>query len=189
MQTTIRLALTGQVPVLAVSEAVEELLGFTRRDFLGLGIRLQDRVHAEDADIADEVFSTELRNRSGVFNIRLRHADGRFRCIKGRYEKEPDRNGRHVILGLVLRDARNITEVGDASLMASFRTLIDHTSDYVYLKNRNHVFLAASQALTILTESSRSAADLLGKTDYDIYPERVADTSATCSSIIARSSG
>ena len=37
-------------------------------------------------------------------------------------------------------------------LMASFKSLIEHTTDYIYIKNRNHVILAASQSLPNLTD-------------------------------------
>ena len=123
------------------------------------------------------IFSNCLEIRTGCFNVRLRHADGRIRCVKGRFTKTPARAGENVILELTLEDARNVAEPGDAFLLRSFKSLIEHTDDYVYVKNRNHVFLAASGAVSLLTKTARDPAELVGKTDYDIYPESVADLS------------
>ena len=132
------------------------MLGFSREEFLTSKVHFRDRIHPEDAGVVDSLFSPNLEKRSGAFNIRLRHADGRIRCIKGRYTKKTDRAGGEVLLDLILEDARNVREPGDTSLMTSFKTLIEHTSDFIYIKNRNHVILAASRTVPHLTESAKN---------------------------------
>ncbi len=79
------------------------------------------------------------------------------------------------MLQLELADARQLAEPGDAVLLSSFKPLISQTNDYLYIKNRDHVFLAASRQLAKFTESVNDSADLAGKTDYDVHPEAVAD--------------
>ncbi len=80
-----------------------------------------------------------------------------------------------MFLDLSLQDARQVQEPGDASLITSFKSLIEQTTDYIYIKNRNHVILAASQMMLSLTEFAKERTELVGKTDYDIHPEEVAD--------------
>jgi PAS domain S-box-containing protein len=53
--------------------------------------------------------------------------------------------------------------------------MMENTDDYIYFKDRNHVFTGASQTLVSITEPSEHWTDLLGQTDYDVFPEEYAD--------------
>jgi diguanylate cyclase (GGDEF)-like protein/PAS domain S-box-containing protein len=176
IQANLRIALTGEYPAQSVSDGIKSLLGFHREEFLASKVTLKDRVHPDDADVAAVLFSPQIQPPSGAFNIRLRHSDGRIRCIKGHYKKELDLAGGHVVLDLVLTDARCVRETGDRSLAANFKTLIGHAEDFIYIKNRNHVILAASLPLSRLADSMKDGSELVGKTDYDIHSEESADT-------------
>jgi diguanylate cyclase (GGDEF)-like protein/PAS domain S-box-containing protein len=169
-------ALRSPPEIVATGEGVEALLGYAREDFLAAKVQLQDRIHPEDANLAKSLFSPNSPNASGSVNLRIRHADGRIRCFKVRYVKERARK-RPAQLKLFLEDARKVIEPGDAALIASFKSLTERTDDYIFLKNRNHVILAASRSLPEFTEAAIEAAELVGKTDYDLRPEAVADAS------------
>ena len=93
VEAKLRLALDEHLKVLSVSDGIEALLGFSAEDFLAFRVSVKDRIHKDDADIAGMLFSSPIENKSGTFNIRLRHADGRIRCIKGQYSKEPAKRG------------------------------------------------------------------------------------------------
>jgi PAS domain S-box-containing protein len=57
---------------------------------------------------------------------------------------------------------------------ALLRTLIDNVPDYIYVKNTQHQFLVANTALA--RRMGMAAADeLLGKSDFDFYPEEIAE--------------
>ncbi len=163
--------------LVSVRGGTEALLGYSQHELLTAKVNLKDLMHPDDAGVAESIFSNCLEIRSGCINVRLRHADGRIRCVKGCFTKQPARTGDNVILELTLEDARNVAEPGDAFLLKSFKSLIEHTSDHIYVKNRNHVILSASRAVPSLTETAKVAAELVGKTDYDIYPEAIADLS------------
>ena len=163
--------------LVSVRGGTEALLGYSQHELLTSKVNLKGLFHLDDAGIVKNVFSNCLDIRSGCVNIRLRHANGRIRCVKGHFTKKPARTGKNVILELTLEDARNVAEPSDAFLLKSFKALIEHTEDYIYVKNRNHVILAASRAMPFLTETAKDAAEVVGKTDYDIYPEAVADLS------------
>jgi diguanylate cyclase (GGDEF)-like protein/PAS domain S-box-containing protein len=160
--------------LVSVGEGVEALLGYAQEEFLTAKVHLQDRIHPEDAGLVETLFSNNSTNTSGSVNLRIRHADGRIRCLKARYAKTHTRDDGFK-LDLWMEDARKVSEPGDATLIASFKTLIGHTDDYIFLKNSNHVILAASRSLPNFTESANQASELVGKTDYDIHPEAVAD--------------
>jgi diguanylate cyclase (GGDEF)-like protein/PAS domain S-box-containing protein len=175
LDVVFRFVLRDSPELVSASAGVEALLGFTPEQFLTSKVRFEDRVHRDDASVGAFLFSQELEDRTGIFNIRLRHADGRIRCVKGRYTKTRKGPGGDVHLDLQLEDARQVREPGDASLIASFKSLIEQSTDYIYIKNRNHVILAASQTLPNLTESAKDLTELAGKTDYDLHPEEAAD--------------
>ena len=154
---------------------VEGLLGYSSGDFLSHRVRLQDRIHPDDSVAAQRLFSPAPGDEPGSCNLRLRHAGGRIRCVRANYTKN-DAGGRPG-LRLLLEDACSVTNPDDAALETNFRTLIRYTRDIVYVKNLNHVYVAASRALAGLTESAQSAAELRGKTDYDLFSEGIADAS------------
>jgi len=53
------------------------------------------------------------------------------------------------------------------------RTLINNVPDYIYVKNRHHQFLLANTALACRM-GALTGDDLLGKSDFDFYPEEIA---------------
>ena len=173
-EVAFRFVLRDSPQPVSVGGQVEALLGFSQQDFLTSKVQLGDRVHAEDAALADSLFSSDLTKPSGNFNIRVRHSDGKIRCIRGHFKKGPTPKGQ-IRLELQLADARTLKEQGDESLVASFKSLIEQTTDYVYIKNRNHVILAASQTLSNLIELNGGGIELVGTTDYDNHPEKTAD--------------
>jgi PAS domain S-box-containing protein len=58
------------------------------------------------------------------------------------------------------------------------RTLIDNVPDYIYVKNTRHQFLLANKALASRM-GARSPEELLGRTDFDFYPEELATAYAS----------
>ncbi len=174
-ETAFRIVLDDPPRVLSVSDDVEALLGFLPDDFVSGKITLRGQIHAEDADIAGTLFSLNRKKREGTVNLRIRGADGKIRCIKGHYTKAPNRGDEGIVLTLALRDARDIREPGDPTLVDSYKALLADTSDYLYIKNRNHVLLAASKAVAELTAIADDSEAFPGTTDYDLHPEREAD--------------
>jgi diguanylate cyclase (GGDEF)-like protein/PAS domain S-box-containing protein len=170
------IVLTQPVKVLSVSNGIDNLLGFKEEAFLNESISLQSLIHRHDQDISDLLFSKQINPASGIFNIRLRHADGRIRCIKAQYTKDLDSSGKLIELDLLLQDAKSLFQKqSDQTMLANFKAMMDRTDDYIYFKDRNHVFTAASQTLVTITDPSENWGDLIGKTDYDVFSEKYAD--------------
>lgn len=179
LTANLRLALTGRKPVLAVSDSVEELLGFSAEDFLAGRVQFQDLLHAADSDIAKALFSPEspgnFHLKCSSFNIRLRHADGKIRCVRGECRRQVGPNGEGVV-ELALRDARSLWEdPGDRPMTANFRAMLEDADDFIFFKDRNHVLTCASQNLIAAMDPEHCGPALLGLTDYDVFPENLAD--------------
>ena len=177
IQAEFRLALDERLKVLSVSTGIDALLGISAEDFLASRVSLKDRIHADDADIAGMLFSPTAENDSGTFNIRLRHADGKIRCVRGQYTREPAKVGGKAALNLLLHEAKSL--YGNLNEPASLTTIdpvMDIVDEALYFKNRNHVITAANRrALLDWSDAGEDGASLLGLTDYDLFPEEYAD--------------
>jgi PAS domain S-box-containing protein len=173
-QASVRVALREPLPVLSISQGIEALLGFAAEDYLSGRVSLLQQIHPHDRDIADLLFSPGDPSASGTFNLRIRHADGRIRCLRGQYRKESGPAG--LELQLLLQDAKALERTMAADhAMVNFRAMMENSDDYIYFKDRNHVFTGASQTLVSLCHPAEHWTDLLGQTDYDVFPEEFAD--------------
>jgi two-component system, sensor histidine kinase and response regulator len=176
LEARISMALTDDLPIRSVSDGMVALLGYHPDDFLATRIALPALIHPDDTDIAEQLFSRAPHDTAGTFNIRLRHADGRIRCLKGFYQKEIDSEALAVKLDLLLQDAKSLARpASELDLTTNFRAMMEITDDFIYFKDRNHVMTGASQTLVTVTSPSEHWSDLLGQTDYDIFPEEFAD--------------
>ncbi len=174
------ISLTAPITVLSVTDGITDLLGFKAEDFLTGKVSLKNRIHAHDQDLGDELFSIGNNRISGTFNIRIRQANGRIRCIKAHYIKKPDAPDADVILDLSLQDAKSVSQsqtpgLCEQAMISNFKAMMENTDDYIYFKDSNHVFTGASQTLVSITEPSEHWTDLLGLTDYDVFAEEYAD--------------
>ena len=176
IEAHIQLLLQEDLPVLSVSESIQPLLGYDQQQILSGRPRLQDRIHPDDRDIAEILFAPVREKSAGAINMRVRHADGRIRCIRGEYSKQPAEAGDAVLLDLRLQDAKSLARtLSDVMASPNLRAMMKNTDDYIYFKDRNHVFTGASQTLVSLCSPAESWTDLLGQTDYDLFPEEFAD--------------
>lgn len=177
-----RIALTACPSVLSVSDTIQGLLGFEAASFRAGNVSLQALIHPGDQAIAERMFSPTESVVSETFNIRLRQANGLIRCFSGIYKKAYAEAGdvpERLVLDLVLVDAKSQRHQRQIACALSeadkLGALLANTDDYVYFKDRNHVFTGASQTLLELTSKAESWTDLIGKTDYDLFPEEYAD--------------
>ena len=122
------------------------------------------------------LFSGEYKPTSDKCNIRIRRNDGLITCFKVIYKKVIESIDNSIILELLIQDAKSLANKQDKqALMVEFVSMMENTNDYIYFKDRNHVFTGASQTLVNLTNPSEHWTDLIGKTDYDVFPEEYAD--------------
>ena len=163
--------------VLSASAGIEALLGFSAADFLREKVTFEDRIHPHDADVAGVLFSHQSAEKSGTFNIRLRHADGRIRCVRGEYNREQLDGTGKVALDLLLADANSLyAGPSEPASLTTIDPMMNCVGEALYFKNRNHVFTAANQTtMRSFSKASGNGACLLGKTDYDLFPEEYAD--------------
>lgn len=161
--------------ILHIDAAIYSLLGYVAKNFLDTTLCFTTLIHTADQNIVKALFSFEVQETPKNINIRCRHKNGKIICLQGRYYKKYSQNT-ELILHLQLTDAKLLKQAqNDQVLLSSFTAMLDKTEDYIYFKDRNHVFTAASQTLVSLTSPSEHWRDLIGKTDYDVFEEEYAD--------------
>jgi len=168
--------ISERISLVATTGNIEALIGYSADDLLSAKLYLAERIHPDDQDIADQIFARTIVASWHLINLRIRAADGRIRCIRASYRKLPGDNTQSIILELRLDDARSLPRtLENPDVMASIRAMLETTNDYIYFKDRNHVFTGASQSLVSLCSPAEHWSDLLNKTDYDVFPEAYAD--------------
>jgi PAS domain S-box-containing protein len=161
--------------VISASSSIATITGFPSSAFIEGDVEIQELVHDADNDIIDKVFS-DNSNMHGSFNLRLRHADKKIRCVAGRYSKRAAKDKIGTLLELQIIDSKSLAAYKiNHHAMPNFNAMMENTDDYIYFKDSNHVFTAASQTLVDVTSPSEHWTDLIGLTDYDVFPEELAD--------------
>ena len=175
-ESTLSISLVNSNSVISVSDNIYDLLGFTSDSFLDGKVSLKDLIHSDDADNSNSLFSIKNIPISGSFNLRLRHKESHIVCVKAIYRKMSSNKKDESILELKLQDSKSLwNKYSFDNYSIEFKSMMQNTNDYIYFKDRNHVFTGASQSLVSLTELSQNWKDLLGKTDYDVFSEEYAD--------------
>jgi PAS domain S-box-containing protein len=176
MEVTFRIVLEPAPRVLSVNDDVCTLLGFAPEAFIAGTVSLMQRIHAHDQDLVERLLAPHAGAGPEAINLRVRHADGRIRCVLCEFHKTAGTPGTPLLLDLRLRDAKSLPRtLDDAALTANFRAMMENSDDYIYFKDRHHVFTGASQTLVSLCAPAERWTDLLGATDYDVFPESFAD--------------
>lgn len=157
--------------LISVEGNIQELLGFHADDFLSHKVTWQSRVHAHDADLLEFLFDNNAIG-SGSFTHRLRQANGFIRIFRLHYSKFITDGKTQLILKF--QDAKKLYDTSNV-LTANFKAMMENTDDFIFYKDRNHVFTGASQTLVPLCIDAQHWTDLLGLTDYDVFPEAFAD--------------
>ncbi len=168
-------ALTPELTLKAIDGEPSQLLGYTAEQLLQGNPGLAGLIHPGDQDLAVKLFSPDMLPGSGRLNLRLRHSDGRIRCVVG-YFSHSLLNAGSPQLALKLRDVKQIAPALESNLLTTnFVAMMENTDDFIYFKNRHHVIVSASQTLVSITEHTKHWTDLIGQTDYDVFPESYAD--------------
>ena len=170
-----RLALGNPPRVLAADDPPEELAGYSAEDWLSGRVQLADRVHPEDRDRASAIFAADLAEPCGSVDLRIRHADGAIRPVQARFRKQRDGNGDVIADVSLARPAPRICPELEA-IAKSFGALMDQSDDYMYLKGRDHRYVAVTKGMAAIVAGDPSRrTEFAGKTVYDVFPKALAE--------------
>lgn len=170
-----RLVFVKKLDVLSTGERVESLLGYKPRQFLTSQVSLESLLHPQDRAVVEGLFRTEANADAGSLAVRIRHADGRIRCLRMRYEREA-----MVKCGPLLRVAFDDPAASRENMQSALtlRAVLESLEECACVKDRDHVIVAANRNHRLLfPNASGWPEDLHGLTDYDLFPEAQADAS------------
>jgi two-component system cell cycle response regulator len=131
--------------------------------------KLGDLFYEPDQDGLDELVASARAYTDTFLTARLKGVQGEIAiyrvdllCEKARYI-------------VMLQKARELARsFGNELLVSNFNAMLDNSNDYIYFKDRHHVFTAGSRTLVDLTSVDKRE-DLVGKTDYEVFPREFAD--------------
>jgi diguanylate cyclase (GGDEF)-like protein/PAS domain S-box-containing protein len=177
LEARFRFRLAPNLRVLSASGYIEALLGFNPQDFLSSRVDLFERIHHRDRELSRRIRRLEPRGEQGTCSLRIRHADGRIRCLRVAYFKQYDSGSGETILDLLLQKPTIANGVPPtAPLAVSLQAILENTDDIIFFKDCNHVFTQASQSMLRAVKPMLKGQDLIGLTEYDYLPEEQADS-------------
>jgi two-component system cell cycle sensor histidine kinase/response regulator CckA len=161
-----------------VSENVEQF-GYTARQLISGEATWLGMVHPEDrARVQDVVMSYSPQAASELaLQYRVVRPSGEARWVESRIVPwpEPDAAATHLQGISVDITERRHAEETLASERGMLRTLIDSLPVTVYVKDTQSRFVLGNRAL-VCSMGAETLDDLIGKTDFDFYPQHLAET-------------
>jgi PAS domain S-box-containing protein len=156
--------------LLEVNEAYCHMSGYSKQELLAMSIAdLEVNETADDADAHNQKIMEQGEDR---FVAQHRRKDGTV------FDVEVSAKFIPVDDGLIVGFQRDITEQkrAEESLWnerAFLRSLIDATSDLIYFKDRNSIYLGCNKASEVFTGLSEQ--EQIGRSDFDFFDKEIAE--------------
>ncbi|MDD5755205.1 MAG: PAS domain S-box protein [Methylococcales bacterium] len=156
---------------------MSEMLGYTPEELPSNPEAWEKIAHPEDWKIMQAQFQAHLDDPElpFYFVIRLRHKDGVWRLIRTQGKAICDSNGRAIRMVGTHKDIteRRKIEMELSNARARTLALVDSIPDLIFYKSVEGVYLGCNEACA--ASVGRAVDEIVGKTDYDLFPEDVAD--------------
>ncbi len=148
---------------------IKELIGYSCNDLSANKPAFKALVHEQDRGLLIDLPAKLSTGQHVATTIRLICSNGHV-CIM---RMEACTRDDEVVCQL--QSANAIAEpINDKRVLDNFQVMLDNTDDFIYFKDRHHVFTAVSRSLVSLTPLSRRE-ELIGKTDYEVFAKELAD--------------
>ncbi|BBP43186.1 diguanylate cyclase [Thiosulfativibrio zosterae] len=170
-----------------VTDNIQKLFGVPADVFLTAETCLRSFIHPDDYDFVDELgrMGSDLENyqqsyveKTLVNSTTLRVVDvhNKITLVYVDIYFEPGVSSyQEAKLELKIYTSQDMhSQIEDALMVYNFHSMLENSNDYIYFKDRYHVFTAASKTLVDVTNVD-NRMDLVGKTDYEVFPKEYAD--------------
>lgn len=152
------------------------IYGVLPKDFSSTYEAWRSALLPEDAGQAEAALWTAIEQ--GVpFNtsFRICRGDGQVRDIRAMALVHYDESGRPVRMVGTNEDITERKQAEDAlrASKASLRALLDNTPYLMWLKDTDSRFIAVNKAF-VLSSGKADAAEIIGRTDFDLWPRELA---------------
>lgn len=159
-----------------MSAAVADLCGIQSSHFLDREMSYGKLIHPDDLDqVARAVNHGVNQRQSYQVTYRLLHADGTYRWMLELGRAIHDANSEPQWLDGVILDitAQKEAELALQASEAKYRLLLESIPLVVWQKDRDNVYAACNTAFARARKLSPD--QIVGKTDFDIYPHELAE--------------
>jgi len=145
---------------------IVDILGYSNEVLVNGGVALKDIVHPDDQDFFDRL----VLRQPFMTTLRMVRSDGNIKIVKIECTPFENETWRFDIQDpIVLAQS-----VEDKMILQNFEAMMTNTDDFIYFKDRFHVFTAGSCTLVALTNVP-TKEKLIGQTDYEVFPSEYAD--------------
>jgi sigma-B regulation protein RsbU (phosphoserine phosphatase) len=160
-------------------ERMHALFGLAPSTFGGRYEQFLQIIHAEDRRQVAGEFAQAVKRRAeydGEFRV-VWPTDGSVHTLKARSKVVCDNQGKPVLVTGVSWDVSERSQMENALARERFllKTLMDTLPDHIYFKDRESRFIAVNRATASLF-GFEDPADVLGKTDADLFAREHAQT-------------
>ena len=165
----------GQIRV-HFSQGLTELLGYDDSLLEEATITFKDLMHPHDYDVYESLFNPQITSQTLSVHGRMRHSHGKIVCVLGQVDRTYDVLNQRFCIDLSLQNVKTLPRtMEDAASIVAFKTMMETTDDFIFFKDRNHVFTGASATLAAMFGTVEHWSDLVGLIDYDVFQESEAD--------------
>jgi two-component system, cell cycle response regulator len=165
-KTRIKFDPSSSKPVEFIDHDITQMIGYDYEELSAGDITLEQLIHPEDYDVLENLHT--FSNSSTT--LRMITKEGKIKIVRAEISPAPKEGW-----NIDLQDALRLFQgVEDKTLIENFQAMMVNTDDFIYFKDRNHVFTAASETLVSIT-SATTKEDFIGKTDYELFSREYAD--------------
>lgn len=140
-----------------------ETTGYTAEEFISKERDFTSIIYEADLDVLEDATLSYSKT------LRIVCADGKIKIVRLNIRE----HGGSVVVEMV--DVKLLASgTRDAMLVYNLNAMLEKTNDFIYFKDANHLFTAASKTLVNIT-TAKSQEELIGTTDYEVFAKEYAD--------------
>ncbi len=144
---------------------VIDLLGYSSDILIKGEMGWDELLYLDDIDFLEKL----EEKKPFMTTCRIRHGLGYVKILK--FECMPYEESWRIEIQDPILLAKSVEE---NMIVENFDAMMNNSDDFIYFKDRFHVFTGASQTLVRLTNVLKKE-DMIGKTDYEVFPIEFAD--------------
>lgn len=142
-----------------------DLLGYSNDVLIKGDMGWDELLYLDNIDFLEKLEQKE----PFMTTCRIRHGLGYIKILK--FECTPCEESWRIEIQDPILLAKSVE---DRMIVENFDAMMNNSDDFIYFKDRFHVFTGASKTLVRLTNVLKKE-DLIGKTDYEVFPTEFAD--------------
>ncbi len=155
-----------------ISPQAESLFGYEPKAFYNSPLLIRKIIHPDSIQYFIENWRSLLKgNAPDYYEIKIIRKDGQHRWVQQKNLLIKDKNGNPVAIEGIVTDITNrkITEDALINSESEKKAILNNLPHLAWLKDTDGKYLSVNESFA--NSVNKSAEQIIGKTDFDIYPE------------------